>query len=103
MIVLQNNRGEHLGFCLIHPNLEATSGKCIFSIIPANSELFEAPETQYFFHLREQGEHQWSRLENGALEICFQGQLSLGLQEDGSIWDGSKTIGKWLIHQKSST
>ena len=99
MIVFHTLDGKHLGFCLAHPNLEVESGRCIFQIMPLDPLLYEDEKVQFFFELKEQGEHDWIRRDSGSFHISFRGEPILTLKEDETIEGQGEIMGRWFIHK----
>ena len=100
-LVIQNLDNEHIGFNLFSPNIESEKGECVFIISPNSADLIETKEVSTLMNIKENGEHQWFRLNNEII-VSFNGEKILSYNENGILHHipSESDLGLWFPAKK---
>jgi len=91
---LTTNDGVHVGFSLGSPSYQASSGDCVFMLMPQTAEVIETPLGIAISELKVRGEQQWEKHDD-SIVVLSDGRTFLTISSSGSVIDmNGNEIGK---------
>lgn len=89
--VLQTESGQQVGFILGSPSFSASSGDCVFMLLPAEPKLVDSALGVALAERKAAGEHQWLR-QGGRVQVLFYGASVLEINEFGEVINSSGEV-----------